>query len=83
MERTCLVTKQKGNPSAFLRFTVQTGKLVFDEGVKAPGRGGYIIKQAEALDKLKKLSGKVAYFLKAKKVEVTDAEIERGKKMLS
>ena len=82
MERTCLVTKTKASPAKLLRFTVVEGQLVFDEKHKAPGRGGYVLKSAEAIAKLPKLAGKIAYFLKAKKVEVNEAELERGKTML-
>lgn len=77
MERTCLVTKTKAHPSALLRFTVQNESLVFDEAVKAPGRGGYIIKDKTVLEKLPKLAGKIAYFLKVKKVEISQEEIEK------
>ena len=79
MERTCLVTKTKAHPSAFLRFTIQNGQLVFDGEVKAAGRGGYVIKDVSALEKLPKLAGKVAYFLKVKKVEITEDAIESAK----
>lgn len=79
MERTCLVSRVKAPPAALLRFTVQTGQLVFDTDHKAPGRGGYVIKSAEALDKLPKLKGKIAHFMKVKKVELTQEEIEKVK----
>lgn len=82
MERTCLVTKTKAHPGAFLRFTVQNGQLVFDTIKKAPGRGGYIVKDIKALEKLPRLSGKIAYFLKVKKAEVCNEEIKRAKLML-
>ncbi|NCP67634.1 YlxR family protein [bacterium] len=79
MERTCLVTKTKAHPSALLRFTVQNGQLVFDETFKASGRGGYVLKDKVALEKLPKLAGKIAYFLKKKKVEVSLDELEKVK----
>jgi predicted RNA-binding protein YlxR (DUF448 family) len=79
MERTCLVTKTKAHPDALLRFTVQNGGLVFDRDHKAEGRGGYVIKDKAALAKLPKLAGKIAYFLKVKKVEVSGEEIEQAK----
>ena len=82
MERTCLVTKKKLAPSQLLRFTVVDNCLVFDGLNKAPGRGGYVIRSAEALEKLLKLSGKMAYFLRTKRVEVSAEEIERGKGFL-
>lgn len=82
MERTCLVTKQKAPVEALFRFTVQEGQLVFDTDVKQPGRGGYIIKSVEALEKLSKLKGKVAHFLKVKKIEISEDELERVKNLL-
>ncbi len=82
MERTCLVTKTKAHPSALLRFTVQNCELVFDTNKKASGRGGYIVKDIKSLEKLPKLAGKIAYFLKVKKVEVSAEEIKKGKLML-
>jgi predicted RNA-binding protein YlxR (DUF448 family) len=83
MERTCLVTKQKAPVEALLRFTVQNRKLVFDGAVKASGRGGYVIKEIVAIEKLPKLAGKVAYFLKVKKVEVSDEEIAQAKNIIA
>ena len=82
MERTCLVTKAKAPATALLRFTVQNGVLVFDENSKNPGRGGYVIKEISALEKLPKLSGKIAYFLKVKSVKVEADEIERAKALI-
>lgn len=82
MERTCLVTKQKADPKDLLRFTVIEGQLIFDGRAKAPGRGGYVIKDANAIEKLPKMAGKIAYFLKVKKVEVSEDEIEKGKSFL-
>lgn len=76
MERTCLVTKQKASPAALFRFTVQAGQLVFDTDVKQSGRGGYVVKSLEALEKLPNLKGKLAYFLKVKKIEIPEEEIE-------
>jgi predicted RNA-binding protein YlxR (DUF448 family) len=82
MERTCLVTKIKAHQGAFFRFTIQAGQLVFDTVFKAAGRGGYVVKDVSALDKLPKLAGKIAYFLKVKKVEVAAEEIERVKTLI-
>lgn len=78
MKRTCLVTKVKAHPDALLRFTVQKGHLIFDQQVKAEGRGGYVVKDAEVLQKLSKLAGKIAYFLKVKKVAISDEEIKKA-----
>ena len=83
MKRTCLITKTVAGPETLLRFTVVSGQLVFDGSVKAPGRGGYVVKDANAIDKLGKMAGKIAYFLKVKKVEVGEEEIERGKSFLN
>ena len=82
MERTCLVTKAKAHTTALLRFTVKNGQLMFDDVVKAPGRGGYVVKDVSVLEKLPKLAGKIAYFLKVKKVEVSANEIERAKALI-
>lgn len=84
MERTCLVTKTIADPKDLLRFTIVDGQLVFDStpSKKGVGRGGYVIAEAEAIEKLPKLSGKIAYFLKVKRVEVSVEAIERGKSKL-
>jgi predicted RNA-binding protein YlxR (DUF448 family) len=82
MERTCLVTKRKAHPKALFRFTVQAGVLVFDTNVKQAGRGGYVVKSVEALEKLPKLKGKLAHFLKVKNVEVSQEELEKVKAIL-
>jgi len=42
-----------------------------------------VVKDANAIDKLGKMAGKIAYFLKVKKVEVGEEEIERGKSFLN
>ncbi len=82
MERTCLVTKQKASPEALFRFTVHNGQLVFDTDTKQPGRGGYVVKSVEALEKLPKLKSKIAYFLKVKKIEISADEIEKARRMI-
>jgi len=82
MERTCLVTKQKAPASALFRFTVQGGQLVFDTDVKQAGRGGYVVKSEEALEKLPKLRGKLAHFLKVRQVEISADEVEKVRQMI-
>lgn len=77
--RTCLITNTKSDPSDFFRFTIQDGKLVFDTHKKNPGRGGYVKKNTEALEKLAKIPGKIMHFLKSKKCEISDTVIAEQK----
>lgn len=82
--RTCLVTGKKENPKNLFRFTVQNGVLIFDKSFrkKHPGKGGYVIKSEQALEKLKFLSKKVAYFLKEERVLIEEKVIEEQKKLI-
>ena len=53
--RTCLVTGKKDSPENLFRFTVVEGSLVFDPDKserKNSGRGGYVVREKEALGKL-------------------------------
>lgn len=81
-ERTCLVTGQKAEKSAFFRFVIRDGKLVFDNSKISSGRGGYVCKTVEALEKLSKLKSKICHFLKRKDFEIDASVIEAQKKML-
>lgn len=63
-----------------LRFFVKEGYFMFDDPQKATkgaGRGGYVIKDAKAIQKLKKLEKKAQYLLQTK-ATWTNEEIERG-----
>lgn len=62
--RTCLVTGKKLSPSKLQRFTIKNNQLVFDQGKKEQGRGGYLIPTEENLQRLKKLTKKINHFLK-------------------
>ena len=71
--RTCIITRQKAEQGSLLRFTIQKGKIVFDEdGKRNPGRGGYIVPTDENIAKLPKLRKKIEYLLRA---SLTDANI--------
>ncbi len=63
--RTSIVTGKKYEDSVLQRFTVQAGVVVFDKDVKNEGRGGYVEKDPEKMARLKKLKGKIKYWLKA------------------
>lgn len=82
--RTCLITGKKAEISAFFRFTQQKGKIIFDPpDKKNPGRGGYVLKDRDALEKMKKLSRKLSHFLKIKnKVIIEEADIQYQKSQL-
>jgi predicted RNA-binding protein YlxR (DUF448 family) len=80
--RTCLVTGKKAEQSAFFRFTIQDGKLVFDNQKKNPQRGGYICKSIEALEKLHKRKRKISHFLKIKEFEIDTLILEEQKKKI-
>lgn len=73
--RTCLVTGKKSASADFFRFVIQDGNLLFDTNKKNPGRGGYVLKTKEALEKLQKISGKIKHFLKSKKCDISDTVI--------
>ncbi|MDH3324265.1 MAG: DUF448 domain-containing protein [Candidatus Peregrinibacteria bacterium] len=64
--RTSVVTGKKYEQSELLRFTMQKGKIVFDKGKKAPGRGGYVENDSKLVEVVKsgKLDGKIRYFLR-------------------
>lgn len=82
--RTCLVTRKKSDPKNFYRFTVQSGKLVFDSGKqKNSGRGGYIEKSEKSLDRLLHLAKKIKHFLKEDRVMIEKEVIEGQKFNLS
>ena len=78
--RTCLVTGKKAESSAFFRFTAQKGILVFDISKKNKGRGGYVEKSMNSLEKLKKLEKKLSYFLKTS-IKIDADVIENQKKI--
>ncbi len=80
--RTCLVTGQKAEQSAFFRFTVRDGMLVFDDQKKYSGRGGYVIKDEKALEKLSHLEKKLTHFLRTT-VKIDQKAIEEQKQLLS
>ncbi len=80
--RTCLVTGKKDEAETFFRFTVQDGRLVFDTHQKASGRGGYVVKEVEALDKLSFLNKKIVHFMNVKKVIIKPAVIEAQKQLI-
>lgn len=53
--RTCIVTKEKLDKRDLLRIVLnKEGELFIDESGKQNGRGAYIKKDLEVLDKLKK-----------------------------
>lgn len=80
--RTCLVTGKKADPSAFFRFTLTPeGRVRFDDLKKNPGRGGYVIKNKEALQKLPRLSKKISHFLK-KNVTIDEETVQEQVKKL-
>lgn len=62
--RTCLVTGQKLEQSCMCRFTIVKGGIVFDEDTKNSGRGGYVVNEPQAIEKLPKLKKKIAHFMK-------------------
>ena len=71
--RTSLVSGKKGEATDFLRFTARGGRLIFDPpGRKNPGRGGYVERSSAMIEKLssKKILGKVAHFLRVKKISI-------------
>ncbi|MCF7917921.1 DUF448 domain-containing protein [Candidatus Gracilibacteria bacterium] len=73
--RTCFVTGEKKEQSELFRFIICEGKLHFDEKKPAFGRGGYVSKSLEALEKLPKIKGKISHFLKVKDFEIRELEI--------
>ncbi len=77
--RTCLISNKKAEKSVFLRFTVQNNNLVFDKKRPATGRGGYVFPTVKNLEKLKspQIKKKLIYFLKIKKLEISEQEIDR------
>ena len=80
--RTCLVTGKKGEPSQFFRFTIIDGELIFDVDAKNLGRGGYVIKEVQALDRLPHLIKKVVHFMKVTgslKIEKEVIEKQKGR----
>jgi len=65
--RTCLVTGQKKEQKDLLRFTLQEGEVVFDEGKKKnAGRGGYVFPNEENKERLKKIKKSGVLFKKKK-----------------
>lgn len=74
--RTCLVTGKKAEQSAFFRFTVQNGNLVFDSTKRNTGRGGYVIPSETALQKLPHLQKKIAHFLKTSVLPIQPESIQ-------
>ncbi|WP_131194315.1 RNA-binding protein [Lichenihabitans psoromatis] len=49
-ERTCIVTRQKGDPSGLIRFVVgPDGCVVPDIRAKLPGRGAWVLADAETV----------------------------------
>jgi predicted RNA-binding protein YlxR (DUF448 family) len=50
-ERTCMGCGRKAHKSELLRFVVdEQGKIVFDPGQRASGRGGYFCRREECFD---------------------------------
>ena len=66
--RTSIVTGRKYEQSELLRFTLKDGQVVFDQGKKAPGRGGYVENDSKLIEVVKsgKLDKKIAYLLRKK-----------------
>ena len=84
--RTCLICRKKADSSAFFRFSVVGGELVFDSGKrKNTGRGGYICRDEKQLDALltPKIAQKIGYFLKTSAPKISPERIETQKKVLS
>ena len=73
--------KKKAEQSAFFRFTVQNGHLVFNTNKKNKGRGGYVEKNEKSLEKLKKLGKKLSHFLKTP-TKIDSEVIEEQKKLI-
>ncbi len=50
-ERTCIVTRQKGDPGTLLRFVVAPdGTVMFDVRRRLPGRGAWLMGQASVVE---------------------------------
>ncbi len=68
--RTCIVTGEKAEQSAFFRFTLQGNILVPDRDKKNNGRGIYASKTTQSLEKLPKLQKKIIHFLRTKEKDI-------------
>lgn len=83
--RTCLVTGQKHTQETLLRFVVVGNALVFDTRNKAPqlGRGGYVVPEVSAIDKLPHIHKKICHFLKKKQIDISTEALDHGKSQIT
>ena len=71
-QRTCIVTGQKADKSDLIRFVCHPeGGIIADLGQKLPGRGAWVVPNAEALTKAV-TSGRMTHHLSSGQLDVQD-----------
>jgi predicted RNA-binding protein YlxR (DUF448 family) len=74
--RTCIVTGKKSEQSAFFRFTLQNTTLIPDTHQKNKGRGVYVSKTIQALEKLPRLHKKIIHSVRTKEKTIHISPLE-------